>query len=202
MDFSKLKHVGELKKASITFLKDECQRLGIGEKHISKTRAIILLCEAYGIPTTGEFDPCVSRPRFVDGLSDDEVDYYSTLTVSYLEKLPGWTKDIRQIPDIDIGHVKQYLLLNETVDPESYKPLYTKEILRSYKTSRPWRHMEAGHLHSIAFNPLDCNKTFCVVRASCLPSQSTLPDDVKWLHVVLNKENGQPHGGYCSCTVG
>lgn len=67
MDFPKLKHVGELKKVSLTIQNDGCQRLCIGEKRISKTRqgllygkAIILLCEGYGygvqLQTTVEFD--------------------------------------------------------------------------------------------------------------------------------------------------
>ena len=36
----------------------------------------------------------------------------------------------------------------------------------------------------------------------CNPSQSTSPDKVKVLFVVIDKISGVPHGGLCTCTVG
>lgn len=203
MDFTTIKHVGELRKLPISVLNDECKRIGLCERRINKASAIVRLCERYGLPTTGVHDPLVRKPRYDDGLTEDELEFYSTLSMATLDKLSGWTKDIRRIPEIDIGQVKQYLLLDAdgSCDNDD-KPVYTKEILRTYKTCRSWKHMEAGNLHSVAFNPLDNNVKFCVVRASCLPSQSTLPEDVKWLHVILDKDSGRPYGGYCTCTVG
>ena len=146
MDFSfaNCRHVGEFKQLSVSTLRAECKCLHIGDEHITKKQAIILLCETYMEYHQQEY--MMSTFRNLAILMDCQrmiLFFYCSISVSFLQKCPGWSNDIRRIPDIDIGHVKQYLLLDvhdrSTVDNE--KPVYTKEILRTYKTSRPWRHM-------------------------------------------------------------
>ena len=87
MDFSTVKHVGELRKLPISVLTKECKRIGLCERRINKTSAIVLLCERYGLPTTGVHDPLVSKPRYDDGLTDDELKFYATLSMATLEKI-------------------------------------------------------------------------------------------------------------------
>ena len=100
--------------------------------------------------------------------------------------MDGWTKNISDVPDIDIGCVKRYLLASNNAE-------FTKDSLKKYKlTTRAYRHLEAKNINSVMFNPVSGSETFCVVKAQCIPSQSTDSRHVKWLHVILDKSTGEP----------
>ena len=45
---------------------------------------------------------------------------------------------------------------------------------------------------------------FCLVsvKASCIPFQSGDEAKIKYLHVIIHKQTGEPYGGICACTVG
>lgn len=132
------------------------------------------------------------QPRLAD---KSELAEFETLTPSYVQSLDGWTKDIRDVPDLDIGIVKKYLL-------QSSNPEFTRESLKRYKLSRSYSHLQAKHIHSLAFIVLYNSDTFCIIKAQCLPSQSGDSKRVKWLHVILDKKTGDPYGAFCICTVG
>ena len=104
--------------------------------------------------------------------------------------LEGWEKNLCGLPDIDDGMVKRYLFKHCTVDESS---------LRTYKLTRPYQLKSS--VHSLQFNEMK-SLSACVIRALCDPSQSTDKDDVKMVHVILDKSSGEPYGGYCTCTVG
>ena len=98
---------------------------------VTASFAVILLCDHYNIATTGHGERAPCRPRYSSGLTNTDLMYYEKLTVSYLEGHTSWSKDLQQLPDIDISMVKQYLLLD---DPAAgcLQPVYTSSSLRSY----------------------------------------------------------------------
>jgi hypothetical protein len=49
---------------------------------------------------------------------------------------------------------------------------YTSTSLRHYKLSRAYQHLDANHICNVSFNELKQSYNFCVIKASCIPSQS------------------------------
>jgi len=84
--------------------------------------------------------------------------------------------------------IKRFLLQTEIITAASE---------RTYKLSRPYQLKQFVNALQVCSVP-----SFHVIRARCLPSLSTDKDDVKLMHIVIDKHTGQPFGGYCTCTVG
>ena len=148
----------------------------------------IFLCDSFGISTTGaHVGQGQSKPRLDDHcLDNNELEEFMKLTPAYVQGLPGWTKNIKDVPDVDIGCIKKYLLASN--DPD-----FTKDTLKKYKQTRAYAHVSAKHINGLLFNPLTTSDTFCIVKAQCIPSQSGDSRHVKWLHVILDKHLGEPY---------
>ena len=73
------------------------------------------------------------------------------------------------------------------------------ESARTYKISRPYQ--LKANVHTIRFFLDPDSETFCILSARCNPSQSTSPDEVKILFVVIDKITGVPYGGLCTSGV-
>lgn len=131
-------NAAQVKKMSVSSLCAECQKYGHDCSNLTKAEMILIVCSSNNIPTTGIYDRSIIIPRWSEGLNEEQLQFYSSMTVSQLQRHKSWSTDLRHIPDIDIGHVKQYLLLDEVLDPDNSKPLYTRETLRTYITSRAW----------------------------------------------------------------
>lgn len=189
----------EVKGLSFINLVKLCKNSNIKTYHVGRDALDVLLCEALDISTTGSHshnDGRQTRPRLEDHCLDArELNELTEITPAAVQAMDGWTKNIKEIPDIDIGCVKKYLLKKNNPD-------FTKGSLKTYKLTRAYQHLQAKNIHSIMFNPLSSSETFCLVKAQCIPSQSTESRRVKWLHVILDKTIGEPYGAFCSCTVG
>ncbi|XP_069122147.1 uncharacterized protein [Argopecten irradians] len=176
-----------------------CKNFNINYHKIGRDALDILVCEQLGISTTG------SRPKLSSCLSEvkpkvechcldkEELSEFQSITPSLVNSLTNWTKDAKLLPDIDIGQVKKYLVSTENNE-------FSKDSLKTYKLTRSYQHLHAKHIHSVKL--YHGSPTFCVVKAQCLPSQSSDNKRVKWLYAVLDKQTGEPYGGFCVCTVG
>ena len=160
---------------------------------------MVLLCIELGIRTSGvnvgdDFGRKI--PKCVDHMLDDQqLNEYSCLTPSYLLKQEGWSKDTSQLPDIDVSSIKKYLINSKAQE-------FTVTSLRHYKLSRAYQHLDANHICNVSFNQLKHSSTFCAIKASCIPSQSGDEAKIKHVHVIMDKQTGEPYGGFCTCTVG
>ena len=174
-----------------------CKDANVETRKVGRDALEIFLCDALGISTTGTHTGQNQiRPRLDNHcLDDNELKEFIKLTPAYVQGLPGWTKDIRNVPDVDIGGVKRYLL-------SSNNPDFTKDTLKKYKQTRAYGHVSAKHINGLLFNPLPNSDTFCIVKAQCIPSQSGDSRHVKWLHVILDKHLGEPYGAFCICAAG
>lgn len=186
----------EVKGLSYNNLLYLCKDACIKTFRVGRDALEILLCESLNLSTTGTHRDGQQKPRLDDHCLDEkELKEFTSLTPAFVQALDGWTKNIKDVPDVDIGAVKNYLLASN--DPD-----FTKASLKKYKLTRAYEHLKANHINSLMFHPLPDSETFCIVKAQCLPSQSTESRRVKWLHVILDKRLGEPYGAFCICTVG
>jgi hypothetical protein len=79
---------------------------------------------------------------------------------------------------------------------------FTVTSLRHYKLSRAYQHFDANHICNVSFNQLKHSSTFCTIKASCIPSQNGNEAKIKHVHGTMDKQTGEPYGGFCRCTVG
>jgi hypothetical protein len=128
-------------------------------------------------------------PLTAGALSSSQLNILQKLTPKVLYSLTDWSCDLQDIPNINEIDVKRYLLQTN---------ILSADYERTYKLSRPYQLKQfVNTVQTCTWSSL-----FCIIRARCLPSQSTNSDDVKLMHVIIDKSTGQPYGGYCTCTVG
>ena len=166
---------------------------------VTASYAVIVLCDHYNIPTTGHGGWATCRPQY-SRLSNTDLMYYENFSVSYMEGHKSRTEDLQQLPYIDMSSGESVSTVR-SLAAGSLQPVYTSSSLRRYKTSHSWLHMKAGNIHIVAYNSLPESPTFCAVHTSCLPSQCTLNEDIKWLHVILDNASGHLCDGFSSCVV-
>ena len=189
----------EVKSTGLKDLKALCKDAGINIDGVGREALEILLCIELGIRTSGvdvgdDFGRKI--PKCVDHMLDDQqLSEYGCLTPSYLLKQEGWSKDTSQLPDIDVSSIKKYLINSKAQE-------FTVTSLRHYKLSRAYQHLDANHICNVSFNQLKHSSTFCAIKASCIPSQSGNEAKIKHVHVIMDKQTGEPYGGFCTCTVG
>jgi hypothetical protein len=193
------KSLKEVKSTGLKDLKALCKDAGINIGGVGREALEILLCIELGIRTSGvdvgdDFGRKI--PKCVDHMLDDQqLNEYGCLTPSYLLKQEGWSKDTSQLPDIDVSSIKKYLINSKAQE-------FTVTSLRHYKLSRAYQHLDANHICNVSFNQLKHSSTFCAIKASCIPSQSGNEAKIKHVHVIMDKQTGEPYGGFCTCTVG
>jgi hypothetical protein len=193
------KSLKEVKSTGLKDLKALCKDAGINIGGAGREALEILLCIELGIRTSGvdvgdDFGRKI--PKCVHHMLDDQqLNEYSCLTPSYLLKQEGWSKDTSQLPDIDVFSIKKYLINSKAQE-------FTVTSLRHYKLSRAYQHLDANHICNVSFNQLNHSSTFCASKASCIPSQSGNEANIKYVHVIMDKQTGEPYGGFCTCTVG
>lgn len=187
----------EIKALPYPRLTSLCKKYNLNIGHIGRQAIEILLCDSLCISTTGSHDGLLPKhPRVNEHcLDDNELAEFSTFTPTYMQSMTGWTKHLKEIPEVDVGTVKKYLLASQNEE-------FSKDNMKNYKLSRSYAHLNARSINNIMFNPMEYSNTFCAIKAQCLPSQSTENRRVKWLHVILDKSTGEPYGAFCVCTVG
>ena len=110
-----------------------------------------------------------------------------SLAPKTLHCLSDWSSDISLLPNVDETDVKRFLLQTDTL---------TSDSERTYKLSPSYQLKQFVNSVQIAIV-----SSFCIVRARCLPSQSTDRDDIKLMHIIIDKITGQPYAGYSTCIV-
>ena len=89
----------------------------------------MLVLNDAGVSTSGQLKCARFEPRRIDGQAEfsvEELDEIGTFTPSNVKNLYGWTKDIRGIPDLDIGKVKSYLMATQKTE-------FSRQELQSYR---------------------------------------------------------------------
>ena len=71
---------------------------------------------------------------------------------------------------------------------------FTSTSLSHCKLFRAYQHLDANHICNVSFNELQQSYNFYVIKASCIPSQSGDEAKIKPLHVILDKQTGEPYG--------
>ncbi|XP_064646745.1 uncharacterized protein LOC135499736 [Lineus longissimus] len=178
-------------------LNNLCNANNINIKYGKKAK-INILSNKLSITTTGKKkEPAV--PHLDNhNLSKEQLIEFQTLTPAHLATLKEWTKDLEKIPDVDESIVKKYLCQTRVIG-------LSEE--RMYKLTRPYQLKDFVHSMLIHTSPAPgtsdmSENTFIAVQAQCNASQSSSSDDVKVVFAILDSLTGQPHGGYCTCTVG
>ena len=174
-----------------------CKKHNISTQRCGRETLEILLCEVLGISTTGTGSRSVTlktaKPKVESHCFDEkEMAEYEALTPSYVQSIDSWASEAKDLPAIDVGMVKPYLLNRGNSE-------FTLETLKKYKLTRSYQHVTAKNVHSVCIHK---TTTFCLVKAQCLLSQSSENKRMKWLFVVLDKMTGEPYGAFCTCTVG
>ena len=154
-----------------------------------KNHKVTTLCEYLNIQTAGteaEVDP------FLQTLAD----------IKNLEN--GWSTDIRQMPDIRLNRILEYLLNSHDITVKNRThgdfEIYDLNTLKSYKALRSYDLWECGHIHSVRYNELKDVPDFCALKCSANPSGDT--SGTQYTVIVVSKETGEPVGASCSCIAG
>lgn len=184
----------EIASLSAVKLKELCLSHNV-DISLPKKAKIVFLCHTLGITTTGAnstYQTSLKIKQF-DSLSSKQSEELQRLTPKVLYTLPmsEWSTDLKEIPDIDDTTVKKYLLQTNVLN---------KSSSRTYKLTRPF--MLKQSVHSVRYYKNLPSDTFGVISARCNPSQGTNPDEIKVLHIIIDKITGEPYSAYCTCTVG
>ena len=95
------------------------EKRGIEGEELSQRALKVLVMQDSGVSTCGGGE----NGKAPDG---DGGGLLGWLTAANVKKLGGWTKDLRQIPDVDIGKVKNYLMGTQ-------KEEFSAEEMRCYR---------------------------------------------------------------------
>ena len=181
----------DIQRLSNADLNEYCRHFNI-DISLPKAVKVNAVCHCCDISTTGESQPSLTLttlPRTAESLDKAQLLELQSMTPKVLYSLTDWSSDISTIPNVDETDVKRFLLQTDTLSFDSE---------RTYKLSRPYQLKQ--FVNSVQVCSLSAS--FIVIRARCLPSQSTDKDDIKLMHIIIDKVTGQPYGGYCTCTVG
>ena len=122
----------KIRKMGVKELRKEANDKNINSKDLSESATRTLLMDKAGVSrlsTSGQLTTSPFKPRSIAGqeeFSQADLGEIATFTPSKVQEFRGWTKDIRGIPDIDIGKVKKYLLA-------SNKSEFTQQELQCYR---------------------------------------------------------------------
>lgn len=181
----------DISRLSLPAINQRCREFGI-DTTLPKGAKINAVCHCLSVSTTGTGNTQLPiLPRTAESLSKAQLEYLLTLTPRRLYTITDWSSDISLLPAIEESCVKKYLLQTDVLDGSCE---------RTYKLSRPYQLKNS--VHSVQFSDLSGSSLFLVIRARCNPSQSTSNDEVKLLHIVIDRVTGEPYGGYCTCTAG
>jgi len=180
----------DILRLSTADLNAYCRQFSI-ETALPKTVKVNAVCHCLGVSTVGD-SPNVTLTalsRTSESLTKSQLLELQSLSPKILYTLTDWSCDISEIPNIDDSDVKRFLLQTDILCAESE---------RTYKLSRPYQLKQFVHTVQVC----NVSSSFWIIRAQCLPSQSTNKEDIKLMHIIIDKVTGQPYGGYCTCTVG
>jgi hypothetical protein len=159
-----------------------------------------------GVTTKGNRNHRITVCATILGISTtgSETDSFSTILTNVKQLIDGWTKDIRQVPSIELNCITDYLVAAHDItiptingDFESY----TADTLRTYKALRAYDLWESGHIHGIRFHTLpDCDQ-YCALKCNANPSGDTSGTQYEVIS-ILNSCDGSPVGGHCTCVGG
>lgn len=184
------KKYADINGKSTAVLNSVCRSFNI-DTSLPRTVKVNAVCHCLDISTTADSQPSLTLtglPSTTDALTKSQLQELQLLTPKALYMLTDWSGDLSNLPSIDDADVKRFLLQTD---------ILTAASERTYKLSRPYQlkqFVNAVQVCSVS--------SFYIIRARCLPSQSTDKDDIKLMHIIIDKHTGQPYGGYCTCTVG
>ena len=185
-----VKTYNEVNRMSAGVLNSICRDFNI-DTSLPRTARVNAVCHCLDISTTGDsqlISTLTVLPSANEALTKTQLRELQALTPKVLYMLTDWSGTLSELPSITDTDVKRFLLQTDVLNAASE---------RTHKLSRPY------HLKQFVNAVQVCSAlSFFIIRARCLPSQSTDKDEVKLMHIVIDRHTGQPYGGYCTCTVG
>jgi hypothetical protein len=174
----------DIQRLSVADLNTYCCNFNI-DTALPKAVRVNAVCHCLNVSTSGESQglALTTLPRTTESLTKPQLRELQSLTPKVLYCLKDWSSDISNVPNIDETDVKRFLLQTDTLSANSE---------RTYKLSRPYQLKQ--FVNSVQVCSL--SSSFNIIRARCLPSQSTDKDDVKLMHIIIDAVTGQPYGGY------
>ena len=143
VDVSHFRSYSEITALGAADLNRLCKAKQINTAY-SKSAKVNLLCMVLNISTCGKENVAPPAPRAaLSNLSLAQEREFQSLTPNMLAVLPGWTKELHNIPDVDDTIVKKYLKDTSVLTPE---------MTRTYKISRPYQLKQ--FVHSMRHHPL------------------------------------------------
>ncbi|KAK6178626.1 hypothetical protein SNE40_011158 [Patella caerulea] len=169
----------QVKALSLPNLKLLCLNTSVNIEGIGRDALEVLLCESIGISYTGskKVPPEAKLPYPVDHCLDKkELEEFEKLTPDYVQSLQGWTKHIENLPDIDIGTVKKYLLATNT-------PEFSKQIISGIYSAE----MLIWTKHGYIVVPIDYDDQYWQVQI--LPSLTFFFEDYIAVEILTSRVN-------------
>lgn len=109
----------------------------------------------------------------------------------------GWESEensIKRWPPTMAFDIGQYFLNIDNI------PLKTR-LMSDYKEGKAYSYFASGWLSGIEYNPINDDSKYCILRATCLPSQNI--NNLPWkVWVCVGKLLGKIHTAFCTCFAG
>jgi hypothetical protein len=146
-----------------------CRKFRI-DTTLPKCVKVNAICHCPDVSTVGESVMKMTiLPLTAGALSSSQLNTLQQLTPKVLYGMTDWSSDLLDLPNINEIDVKRYLLQTN---------ILSADYERTYKLSRPYQLKQFVN----AVQTCTWLSLFCIIRARCLPSQSTNSDDVKIMH--------------------
>ena len=141
---------------------------------------------------------CPAQPSVSDGQQlrlQHKATTYIIMSLGKLSRIGGeWCLNLSLVPDgFSLECIKEYLIY-------SNDKTFGHQSVRAYKSLCAWSFSHGGHVIMMHMNIIPTSNIFMVVRAYCLPSQSTT--HVYSVHICFDKRVGMVYGAECRCVAG
>ena len=135
------------------------------------------------------------QSRTVSSYDSNTKQQYIVMSLGKLSRIGGeWCLNLSLVPDgFSLECIKEYLI-------DSNDKTFDHQSVRAYKSLCAWSFSQGGHVIMMHINNMLTSNIFMLVRAYCLPSQST--SHVYSVHICFDKRIGMVYGAECRCVAG
>ena len=104
-----------------------------------------------------------------------------------------WTRNLSDVPDFDIGILKNYLT-------DSRQKTFDKDSVRAYKSLKAYKYFDEGFVQKLEHCVVnDGERDLYLIHAEVLASYQ---GQIYQTYVAIDKGTSSPVGGACACVAG
>ncbi|XP_045186454.2 uncharacterized protein LOC123544443 [Mercenaria mercenaria] len=111
----------------------------------------------------------------------------------FIDSTSNWTRNLCNVPDIDIGKLKYYLI-------DSRQKTFDKDSVRAYKSLKAYKYFEEGFFQKLEHKIVeDEGQDLYLIHVEVFASYQ---GQVYQTYAAIDKQTVYPVGGACACVAG